>query len=235
MRMSLRRLPAVLAALILAAGAAGSALAATDEATGPLARPLSVDLDADGADETVEAREVRCLSEGEYVPPPCADDALAELVPTLRDTCAGQAVAFDLLPRHQFIRIARATELDGDAARPELLLDGRSGASGRAGSIAVWAYRDAGEGCSKPRALFRWPGKATSGRRPRGAQFLSFGAVVAAELRERHPGRELRLREAWADGDDGGCCPTIQRVTDFRFSAKRDRYVRYRTKVKRTA
>jgi hypothetical protein len=56
---------------------------------------------------------------------------------------------------------------------------------------------------------------------------------VLGQFSKRYRGREIRLTETYVDRDDAFCCPSFRRVTYFRYSGARKRYVRYRTAVRR--
>ena len=216
---------ALLSVLALAAALPAASLAAEP--------PRAVNLDADPELETVLDRELTCFGEGGEHPGPCAaDEAVVESQVTIVDVCAGVERRFDLFrePQGRVNRIA-VLEADGDRSRPELLVDGRSGAAGYIGEVAVVRLDGGGAVCARPRVLFRHPGART--RRPRGAFRSVTGFVRARDYRRDVRGRELRLDQSWYRAADPGCCPTWNSIRFFRYSAERDRYVPYRAVIRR--
>jgi hypothetical protein len=87
--------------------------------------------------------------------------------------------------------------------------------------------------CPKPRILFRYPSKRTRGRVPRGAAYHDTYSVALRSLSSRFAGKEIRLIETYVDRNDPFCCPSFKRTSYFGYSAGKDIYVRYRTRVKR--
>lgn len=71
------------------------------------------------------------------------------------------------------------------------------------------------------------------GRIPRGAAGRDSFDVGLRDYSRRYRGKELRVDETYVDRDDAFCCPSFRRISHFRFDRRRDRYVRYATKVKR--
>jgi hypothetical protein len=96
------------------------------------------------------------------------------------------------------------------------------------------AWRESSsEPCRRPRALFRYPTK-NPGPRPRGADgSVSSFQVSLKDYARRYAGKEIRLREHFQDADDPECCPTIHRLTSYRYDRGRDRYVSYAKSVGR--
>jgi hypothetical protein len=110
-------------------------------------------------------------------------------------------------------------------------LDAYSAAEEEYGVIAWREF--ASSPCRRPRALFRYPTR-TARPRPRGADGSPRHYQVAVnDFARRHPGKEIRLRENFQDADDPECCPTIHRLTSYRYHRGRDRYVAYATSVQR--
>lgn len=228
----MRRLPLCLV-LVTTAGLCASALA--DRPSQPLDRPLLGDLDGDGADETVRARETACFNAEDAHPPPCARDDLRTFVVEVMDTCAGGGgqVALTLSREMEYVSLGRLIDADRDGRARELAFEVRAGASARGVQAKIVSFRAGGDGCvAVRRTLFSYPRPETIGRRPRGTSF-STGSLQIGNFTKRYAGRELRTTESYARTSDPGCCPTWQRTTYWRFDTARDRYRTYRTKLVR--
>jgi hypothetical protein len=116
----------------------------------------------------------------------------------------------------------------------EVLVDLRSGASGRAGSIDLVGWRRRASGCARPRTLFHY----SSGQRvraPRGAEDKAgFGARVR-DLTSRFAGKELALSVYFTKPGDALCCPSFHKTILYRYDRHRDVYRRYAARTKRLA
>ncbi|HYF27999.1 MAG TPA: hypothetical protein VD931_19810 [Baekduia sp.] len=197
------RRPLALALLVAAAGPA----AALGDQRSPDQR---ADLDGDGAAETIQVRG--------------ADEPFAPRRAVVQTSCGDVAL---LRREHDLFVEVDIVEGDGDRARPELLVEGRSGAAGRVGEIALVRFDRDARGCARPRHLFRHPGQAT--RRPRGAAYSATGTVRLAR-----DGRHLTLRQGWYRRADGDCCPTWIATAHLAYDARGQRYVRTHQTVHRT-
>ena len=212
-----------------------SALAAAQRPSQPLDRPLLADLDGDGANETVRARETACFNARDTHPPPCARDDLRTFVVEVADSCAAgpREVALTLSREMEYVSIGRLIDADRDGHARELAFEARAGASARAVQAKIVSFRAGADGCIAVRkTLFSYPRHDSVGRRPRGSSF-STGALQIKDFTKRHAGLELRTVESYAGGGDPGCCPTWERTTYWRFERARDRYRTYRTKLVR--
>lgn len=222
--------------VVLAATAcfALTALAAAQRPSQPLDTPLTADLDGDGTNETVRARETACFGPEDATAPPCPRDALRTLVVEVADSCAGGPQRRLTLSREmEYVSIGRILDADGDGQRRELAFEVRAGASARAVQAKVVSFRTGADGCvAVRRTLFSYPRSDSVGRRPRGTSF-STGALQVKDFTKRYPGLELRTIESYARAGDPGCCPTWQRTTYWRFDRADDRYRTYRTKLVR--
>lgn len=228
------RVALVIALACVLAAAPASAQGPKD----PLAQPIVTNLDGDPEPETLLARELGCLREGDDVPPPCRKGDVRRLMPTIRDTCNGQPVDLDLFPGEQngviveFVLHARALDVDGDPARPEVFVQGIAGASGRTGHAALVRMTDVPGGCPQPRTLFAHPDPAFDGRPPRRTS-TALGGVTIRDYRRSFPGQELRLRIPVYRSRDPGCCPSMRKTVWLRYDAGGDVYRRYRSRVTR--
>jgi hypothetical protein len=216
-----------LAALWVPAAAAG-------QAPEPLAQPIVTNLDGDPEPETLLARELLCYRDGAEVPPPCQPDDVRQLMPAIQDTCNGQPVTHDLFSPAgaENITVARVLDADGDASRPEVFVQGFSGATGRTGEAVLVRLTDAPGACPQPRRLFHHPDRAFDGRRLRGG-YGAMGVVRIRDFSRRYRGRELRVEIPFYRRRDAGCCPSMRKTVWLRYDPRRDLYRLYRTRVNR--
>ena len=203
-------LPALRRFLIIA----GLSLTVAAPATGFLGpQQKSADLDGDGAAETVRA--VRVPVSG------VTDERFDQTAIEIVASCATRRIAG---PQDN-LALMRLRDADGRPGR-EVFVDLRSGAAGRLGEARVVAWR----GC-KPRQLFRYKSDRHT-RTPRGStgDIAAFGAGYRKRKRSRL--LDVRLIEDFQRKGEPSCCGSIHKTTYWRYSAKRDRYVRYRTRVR---
>jgi hypothetical protein len=186
-------------------------------------KPLVADVDGDGAQERLVVRTVRDKVD------------FPQRSIELRDTCAdGSSFAKEVLRPHDAISDLRTIEADGLATQPEVLMEGRSGASGRASLtklIRVDPPLD-GAGCSEVRTLFRFDTTRPKPKPPRrydtGSSF-----VRVRDYEPSRPGREIRLVESLLGPRTPGCCPRFQRISLWVYSDNQDKYLRLRSKIRR--
>jgi hypothetical protein len=215
-----------------AAVVAGLALLATS-AAGDVTAPVTVNLEGDPAPERVVPREVCEATDGKLNPPSpkCGSDQISRRRIEIEDTCDGRQRVLVISSLQDFITRLQVREADGITRAPEIFFDVRSGASGRVGEARLVRY--GGTACARAKTLFRYPTSRTTGRRPRGTLGVNSFFASMGESSKRYRGKELRLTETYIDRDDALCCPSFRRVTFFRHSRKRDRYVPFRTRAKR--
>jgi hypothetical protein len=197
--------------------------------------PLDVNLDSDPEPERVVPQEVCEAADGTLHPPQpaCTGDQFSRRRVVIEDTCDGKPYLRPISTVQDGVDRLRVINADGATQRPEIFFDMRSGATGRGGDVRVVRY-DPGDGsCWKPHRLFRYPARATLGPVPRGAAGRVGFSPSLGDFNRRYGGREIRLIETYVDRDDAFCCPSFRRVTYFRYRTGPDRYVRYRTGVKR--
>jgi len=207
-------------------------------AQGPLSDPVVVaNLDGDPANERIVVREISCGTPDGTTKPPCDRETTVyrQLQVDLVDECGEDERRTALLPRvEEGLDQLAARELDGDASRREIVVTAYSGASGRVGSGAVVRLADGSDGCARVRRLFTFgPAKART-RKPKGASYHATGTLRVLQLRRDFHGKELRYSEPWYVRSDPGCCPTWTSTIDLRHDTKTDRYVIYRSRIKRT-
>ena len=114
----------------------------------------------------------------------------------------------------------------------ELFAALHSGASLRRWEVDLVAWRKrSGFPCREPRRLFRWRSVHPTAR-PRGSDgTLSTFRIRLRDVTKRYRGLELTLDERFKRrGKRHG---SISKVTYWRYSRARDRYVRYRSLVRR--
>jgi hypothetical protein len=208
----------------------GLALAASDN-------PRRANLDSDPALERVVARQV-CQADDETItvpPPACREDQFPRRRIEVEDSCGGKPFILAISSVQDFVGRLRITNADGTTKRPEIFFDLRSGATGRGGEAQVVRIVDErpGRECPSEQILFGYPSKSTLGRIPRGAAGRDSWSPALRDLTRRYRGKEIRMSETYVDRNDAFCCPSFERVSYFRFSRPRDRYVRYRTRVER--
>jgi hypothetical protein len=223
--------PRLLACLLVVAALAAAAVVATaaGDPPRPLDTPLGADLDGDGLDETVAARETACFTNAGVRQPPCAKDDLRSIVIEASDDCAGVDKVITLSREMDFISFARIVDADGDGQPRELAFELRAGATARGVQAKVVSFQTGADGClAVRRTLFSYPRQASIGRRPKGTAFAS-GGLTVHDYVKRHPGQELRTIETYARPTDAGCCPSLQRTTFWRWVASHDGYRPYRT------
>lgn len=222
--------------LVLLLLAASSAVAL---AQSPLSDPVVVaNLDGDAANESIVVREISCGTPEGTSTPPCDRETTTyrRVQIDLVDACGATDRRTALLPRvEEIVDQLRAVELDGDAARKEVVVTGYSGASGRVGSGAVVRLRDGADGCATVRRLFAFGPARARTHKPKGARDFTVGTLRARSLRggRDFPGKELQYSEAWYRRGDPGCCPTWSSTISLRFDRAKDRYVTYRSTVRR--
>jgi len=116
----------------------------------------------------------------------------------------------------------------------EVFVDMRSGAAARQGEARVVAWRRrSGTPCRRARNLFKY--KSTNPtRRPSGTTGEVSGfQVKVRERARRYRGKEVVLAEFFLVEGEPLCCGSVKKVTWWRYSRGGDRYVRYRTKIRR--
>jgi hypothetical protein len=180
------------------------------------------DLDGDGHDETV--RSVRVDLAG-------VEDMFDQTKVQVQDDCDGGIVKRNVAGPQDNLESLRLRRLDTHKGR-EIFTSLRSGASARQGEARVVGWRRVvGSNCGRPRKLFRYrsthPTAAPSGST---GEVSSFN-VSLKNRTKRYRGIEVRLAEGFLKKGEPECCPSIKKVSLYRYSRKRDRYVRYAKKV----
>jgi hypothetical protein len=189
---------------------------------GPVTKQAN--LDGDAAEETV--RSVR-------VDIPDVADEFDQTEIRVSDTCGSTQVNRRIAGPQDNLAKLRLRRIDTRRGA-DVFVDLRSGAAGRLGEARVVAWRrSSGATCRRPRHLFRY--KATNPtRRPRGTtgEVSTFSARVVERV-ARYRAREVVLTEYFLAESDPNCCGSVKKVTYWRYSRGRDKYVRYATKLRR--
>jgi hypothetical protein len=168
------------------------ALAAALAASGPIEEPLTTNADADEALE-------------QLVPDPVKDEfGFEQRRVVLEDDCG----SFVLLPVHDTIASMSAREIDGATKQREILVEGRSGASSRAGMTRVLRFTDC-----KVRALFAYDSNKPRYKAPRGWYVAAYGVRVRR-------GR-LTLDEYLARDDKPAVTASRRRTSVWRYAKTR--------------
>jgi hypothetical protein len=190
-------------------------------------KSVSGQLDADPDVEQVKAVEIPS-------PVDPTDHDLSLVAVDVVDKCNGAPTEQRIAGPEEALVTLRLVNADTRAGK-EAFVDLRSGASGRFGELRVVALRPAPPGrsvCRVPHDDFRYSSTRPT-HHPRGASALTDFELTVKDLTRRYKGRELRLLEGWAKPTDALCCPSFEKTTLYRYDRKRDRYVRYGSKVTR--
>ncbi len=181
------------------------------------------DLDGDRQDETVRAVRVDLAG---------VEDMFDQTAIEVSDSCPGGPVNRRIAGPQDNLALLRLRRADTRRGN-EVFVDLRSGAAGRLGEARLVAWRSrAGFPCREPRDLFRYLSDRHT-RTPRGGNGdISSFLIRLREVTMRFRGLEVALDERFTRRRDPLCCGSIQKVTYWRYSRARDRYVRYRTVVK---
>jgi len=223
-----RAIACLLAAVVLLAG--GAWAGAADDSF-PLDQPLVADLDGDGVDETVVARETQCFPNDGPKPPPCEKGGLRSLYIDVNDTCATGKRVLTLSREMDLVSLAKVVDADNDGVARELAFEVRAGATSRGVQAKVVRFsRDANNCAAVQKTLFSYPRAETIGKRPKGA-FFRTGSISIGDLDKTRKGVELRTDETYSRLGDPGCCPSFRRVTTWAYVASRSGYKAYRTKL----
>jgi hypothetical protein len=182
------------------------------------------DLDGDSYQELVYTSQVDLPGDTQFDP----------TVINVNDRCkSGEFVDERISGRQDSLVFLKLRKIDPRKGR-EVFFDMRSGASARQGEARVVAWRKhSGATCRKPRAIFKYrsthPTHAPSGTN---GEVSSFDVKVRERAR-RFRGKEVVLSEVFTRAGDPLCCGTVRKLSYWRYSRARDKYVRYKTKIAR--
>jgi hypothetical protein len=181
------------------------------------------DLDGDGVAETVKAVRVPV--------PGVTDDRFDDTAIDIEAACEEGTLTRRIAGPQENLALLRLRNADARKGR-EVFVDLRSGAAGRLGEARVVAWRkSATRPCGAARQLFRYKTDRHT-RTPRGGSgdIASFGAGY--RKRRGSDALDVVLSEDFQRRGEPSCCGSIRKTTWWRYSAKRDRYLRYRTRVR---
>jgi hypothetical protein len=183
------------------------------------------DLDGDSYRELVYTAQVDL---------PDVDTEFDPTVINVNDRCeSGDFVDERISGRQDNVVTLKLRKIDTRKGR-EVFFDMRSGASARQGEARVVAWRKhSGATCRRARDLFKYrsthpthPPRGTNG------EVSSFDVKVRERAR-RFRGKEVVLSEVFTRPGDPLCCGTVRKLSYWRYSRARDKYIRYKTKIKR--
>jgi hypothetical protein len=182
------------------------------------------DLDGDAAKETVYTAQVDL---------PGVSDEFDPTQIHISDTCGGATVDQKVSGEEDGVVALKLRRIDTRRGA-EVFLDMRSGASARQGETRVVAWRKhAGTPCRKARYLFKYTSrKPTHAPRGTNGEVSSF-EVKVGERSRRYRGKEIALAEVFTRPGEPLCCGSVKKVSYWRYSRGRDKYVRYKTKIRR--
>jgi hypothetical protein len=182
------------------------------------------DLDGDAAKETVYTSRVDL---------PGVADEFDQTEVRVSDTCAATPVDQRIGGPQDGLVTLKLRRIDTRKGA-EVFLDMRSGASARQGEARVVAWRKhSGTPCRKARNLFKYKStKPTHPPRGTNGEVSSF-EVKVRERAARYRGKEVVLSEVFTRPGEPLCCGSVRKLSYWRYSRARDKYVRYKTKIKR--
>ena len=185
--------------------------------------PERVELDGDAGRESVRI--------GAGTPTP--GDSSGGVAVSISDRCPAGRVDVPVAGPQE--EPARLSYPSADTRRGrEVFADLRSGARRALGEARLVAWRRArGPFCRRPRELFGYSTDRPT-RSPRGTtrEVTSF-TVRVARLSRRFRGREGELVEQFRRPSDPPNSGSMQKRSRYRYSRRRDRYVRYSVRVRR--
>jgi hypothetical protein len=181
-------------------------------------------LDGDAAKESVRSVQVDL---------PGVADEFDQTEIHVSDTCGSAPVDQRISGQQDNLVTLKLRRIDTRKGS-EVFFDMRSGASARQGEARVVAWRKhSGTPCRKARSLFKYRStKPTHAPTGTTGEISSF-EVKVRERSRRYRGKEIVLSEIFLKKGEPFCCGSVKKVTYWRYSHPRDKYVRYRTKVKR--
>jgi hypothetical protein len=182
------------------------------------------DLDGDSAKETVYTAKVDL---------PGVADEFDQTEVHVSDTCGSTTIDQRISGQQDGLVTLKLRRIDTRRGA-EVFFDMRSGASARQGEARVVAWRKhSGTPCRKARSLFKYRSTKPT-HRPSGTtgEVSSFDVKVRERAR-RYRAKEVVLSEVFLRPGEPFCCGSVRKLTYWRYSRARDKYLRYRTKVRR--
>ena len=182
------------------------------------------DLDGDSRRETV-----RVLPYPQGADP----DGFRRTQLRIADSCPGGAIDRRIGAIHDNLEILRLKRADLRTGS-EVFAILRDGARGVLGEARLTAWRSAvGHPCRRPRTLFLYDSDRHT-RTPRGGNgdIAAFSASIR-NISSRYAGLEIAVDERFTRPSDPPSFGSLKKVTYWRYSPARDRYVHYRTVQRR--
>ena len=178
------------------------------------------DLDGDPDRETVRVRPVK---------PPDAQTDFRRTQVRVTDTCPAGTVDKRIAPIHDDLEVMRLKKADlRNGAEVFLIL--RDGARSALGEARLVAWRpEEGQPCGGPKALFRYDTDRHTRTPSGGNGDIAFFTASIRNISRDYAGLEIAIDERFNRPDDPPSFGSIKKVTYWRYSPARDRYVRYRT------
>ena len=154
----------------------------------------------------------------------------------LVDSCDGATRRYRLSPRYTGPDRLEVRQVDWYTRRPEVFFELRLGGGGHIGVAKVVRLAGrAGRGCPTPVTLFRYSTHDPPFADPKGFGGPVDFRVEISNRTTRYRGSEIRLEERYIRPYASLADHRRRRVTLFRFSPLRNRYVPYSTRVSRVA
>jgi hypothetical protein len=178
------------------------------------------DLDGDAAKETVRASAVG------------PQGGFQRTQVRIVDHCPA-AIDRRIAPVHDNLQTLRLKHADRRKGS-EVFLVMRDGALSALGEARLVAWRPhAGPQCRAPRALFDYDTDRHTRTPAGGTGDIAFFKASIRDITKRYRGPEIAVDERFSTAADPPNQGSIKKVTYWRYSAKRDRYLRYKTLVRR--
>jgi hypothetical protein len=151
---------------------------------------------------------------------------------TISDTCPAGPIrrrAAGIQDDLETLRLRRADTREGREVFTVL----RSGARGVLGESNLVAWRRSmGNPCRKRRWLFRYDSDDPTRTPPGGNGDIESFRVRLSDFSDNYSGLELKLDERFQTDDDPPTFGSLKKVSYWRYKRSRDRYVRFRTKIR---
>ena len=182
------------------------------------------DLDGDSAKETVRARPVL---------PAGAQADFRRTQVRVSDSCPAGPIDRRIAPVHddlEKLRLKRADRRKGS----EVFLIMRDGARSALGEARLVAWRPrSGQPCRGPKPLFAYDSDRHTRTPNGGSGDIAFFTASIRDITQRYRGLEIAVDERFTRPSDPPSFGSIKKVTYWRYSRARDRYLHYRTIVRR--
>jgi hypothetical protein len=178
------------------------------------------DLDGDPRHETVRVRPVL---------PPDAQTDFQRTHVRVADSCPGGDVNVRIAPIHDDLELMRLKRADLRRGS-EVFLILRDGARSVLGEVRLVAWREAsGQPCRRPKPLFIYDSDRHTRTPPGGTGDIASFTASIRDITRVYAGLEIAIDERFLGPSDPPSFGSLKKVTYWRYSPTRDRYVHYRT------